>query len=144
MMVIEAIALLYWLGVVFLVWAGTLPAVVFVLWYSVSFGVGLVNQVRTLGAHRYRNAGEPMDVIGQLLDTVNVPGGPLTCLWAPLGLRFHALHHFLPDLPYHALGRAHARLMSALPADAPYRKVNDPSLWRTLSSLWMGATGEKD
>ena len=77
------------------------------------------------------------------LDTVNVPGGPLTGLWAPVGLRYHALHHYLPDMPYHALGRTHARLMASLPEDAPYRQVNEPSLLRALARLWGGASPEK-
>jgi len=36
-------------------------------------------------------------------------------------LRYHALHHWIPSLPYHNLGRAHRRLVDVLTADAPYR-----------------------
>jgi fatty acid desaturase len=69
-------------------------------WGGVAATVLFVNQVRTLGAHRYRGGGEQLDVVVQLLDSVNVEGGLLTELWAPVGLRFHGLHHYLPDLPY--------------------------------------------
>lgn len=115
---------------------GIVPWRFFLVWYGVSAGVALINQVRTLVAHRFRNDGSELDVIGQLLDTVNVPGGPMTSLWAPVGLRFHALHHYLPDLPYHSLGEAHRRLLSSLPEDSAYREVNERSLWSALRSLW--------
>jgi len=49
------------------------------------------------------------------------PPAVLPLLWAPVGLRYHALHHLLPNLPYHSLGAAHRRLLAQLPADSPYR-----------------------
>jgi len=30
--------------------------------------------------------------------------------WAPVGLRYHALHHYFPGIPYHNLGFAYQRL----------------------------------
>jgi fatty acid desaturase len=66
-------------------------------------GVALLNQLRTLVAHLWENEGEPMTVTAQYLDTVNVPPpGIWAELWAPVGLRYHALHHLLPSVPYHA------------------------------------------
>jgi fatty acid desaturase len=57
----------------------------------------------------------------------------------PVGLRFHALHHLFPSLPYHNLAAAHARLMAALPADSPYRRTVSSGLWTTIRQLWREA-----
>src|SRR3546814_2906513 len=55
-----------------------------------------LNQIRTLVAHLWENDGEVLTVTGQFLDSVNVPPpGLLPELWAPVGLRYHALHHLL-------------------------------------------------
>lgn len=108
--------------------------------YAVSVGVMLLNSLRTLGAHRYRGQGEPMTFVDQLLDSVNYPANPIVGeLWAPVGLRFHALHHLFPSMPYHNLATAHARLMSQLPADSPYRATVSRSLWSTIGQLWEDA-----
>src|SRR5487761_1224276 len=80
-----------------------------------------------LAAHRFRHHGEPLTYVDQLLDSVNYPRHALIAeLWAPVGLRFHALHHLFPALPYHALAEAHRRLMERLPADSPYRQTESP------------------
>ena len=75
--------------------------------------------------------------LDQLLDSINYPRHPfLSSLWAPVGLRFHALHHLFPSLPYHNLAKAHQRLMAELPAYSPYRLTNSPSLTASLVRLW--------
>ncbi|MFQ5698962.1 MAG: fatty acid desaturase family protein [Myxococcota bacterium] len=95
-----------------------------------------LNWVRTLAAHRYRSAGSRMSLREQLLDTLTVCGSsPLTWLLFPVGLRYHTLHHLLPSIPYHALGRAHRRLCAALPESSVYRQTLCPSFRSALRTL---------
>lgn len=78
-----------------------------------------------------------MTFVAQLVDSVNYPASPLIDeLWAPVGCRYHALHHLFPSMPYHAMPRAHRLLMQHLPADSPYRLTISPSLLATLRTLW--------
>ena len=57
-------------------------------------------------------------------------------LWAPVGLRYHALHHYFPGIPYHHLGTAYRRLISSLSAEAAYQELTSPSLPRSLRRLY--------
>lgn len=92
---------------------------------AVFSAVAVLNQLRTLVAHLWENEGEPMSVTAQYLDTVNVPPpGFLAELWAPVGLRYHALHHLLPSLPYHSLAEAHRRLSAHVAAQATYNRAH--------------------
>jgi len=109
--------------------------------YLMAVFIVALNALRTLGAHRWTHGDESeMTFVEQMLDSVNYPGSPLIGgLWAPVGLRFHALHHIFPTMPYHALATAHARLMAELPADSPYRRCNARSLSESLATLWRRA-----
>jgi fatty acid desaturase len=94
----------------------------------VSFAA-VLNQLRTLVAHLWENEGDAMSVTAQYLDSVNVPPpGPIPALWAPVGLRYHALHHLLPSMPYHSLAEAHRRLHAHLGAEGTYVKANHAGL----------------
>ncbi len=113
-----------------------IPYEALILWYCVSSLAFFLNALRTLAAHCYRNEGDaPMSESEQLLDSVNVPG-PLSALWAPVGLRFHATHHLFMLMPYHRLGKAHRRLMKELPETSPYRETVRGSLFGALARLW--------
>jgi fatty acid desaturase len=121
---------------------GWLPLQAWFQWWLVASRVWIVNQVRTLAAHGYVHGDEPVDAEGQLLDSINLRGWPwLTGLLAPVGLRFHALHHYLPALPYHSLGSVHRELLWELPADAAYRQTLRGGLWETLQALFRNAPG---
>lgn len=131
-----------WCLLVAVALAVTLPgwkaALLFVQLYAVF--VLLLNAVRTLAAHRYGGDGRPMPFLAQVLDSVNYPQRAwLSELWAPVGLRYHALHHLQPGLPYHAFPTAHRRLLGELPADSPYRSTSEISLTSALRALWRRA-----
>jgi len=137
----EAAAAIFVWAVAGAVFAGWIPLAWIVQWCLVGGGILAVNQVRTLAAHGYENEGEPMDAEAQLLDSINLRGWPiLSVLIAPVGLRFHALHHYLPHIPYHRLGRVHRRLLSELPQSAPYRATVRDGVG-TLQGLWRNAPG---
>ena len=111
-------------------------------WRPLAIGMAVVsvtavlNQLRTLVAHLWVNEGEPMTVTAQYLDSVNVPPpGPLAELWAPVGLRYHALHHLLPSMPYHALPEAHRRLSRELAPPSIYHEANHPGLLHLVGRI---------
>lgn len=92
---------------------------------AVVSAVAVLNQIRTLVAHLWENEGEAMTVTAQYLDSVNVPPPELLApLWAPVGLRYHALHHLLPSMPYHSLGEAHRRITAHLGAGSTYERAS--------------------
>jgi fatty acid desaturase len=104
-----------------------------------------VNQLRTVGAHYWENAGEKMSFEAQFHDSVNAPPPALLpALWAPVGLRYHALHHLAPRLPYHALGEAHRRLSASLPPEADYRGVDQKSLTGVIAGLFRRAKAHRN
>lgn len=108
--------------------------------YLTAVFIVLVNSLRTLGSHRWTNADKEMTFQEQVLDSLNYPHRPwITELWGPVGMRFHALHHLFPALPYHALPAAHRRLMAHFPADSPYRSTVRISLLGTIAELWCAA-----
>ncbi len=120
-------------GSVGLWWLGWMPAATFVCWAIVGAVVSGVNAARTLAAHRYDHDEGELSMTGQLLDSCTIApaerlshrlrarvAGACRALVAPVGLRYHALHHWIPSLPYHNLGRAHRLLVATLAPDAPY------------------------
>jgi fatty acid desaturase len=127
-----------------LCWIGSLPLRAVWCWFIASAAISGINAIRTLAAHRYdRDSGE-LSMTEQLLDscTIAASAGRAVgladagrALIAPVGLRYHALHHWIPSLPYHNLGRAHRRLVSALRPDAPYRATIERGFTPPLRDL---------
>src|SRR5262249_11821688 len=121
--------------------AGVFTWAVFWKLYTVYLFVMIVNALRVYAAHGYSSGGDPMTFVQQMLDSTTVEGGPWSALWAPLGMRFHALHHLFPTMPYHTMGRAHRRLMRELPADSLYRATLRPSLWGAIREMVRALPG---
>ena len=105
-------------------WLGWRPLLIALAVFS---AVAVLNQLRTLVAHLWENEGEAMTVTGQYLDSVNVES-PIAALWAPVGLRFHALHHLMPSMPYHALPEAHRRIREHLGTGSTYEQSIHPGM----------------
>ena len=121
----ETGASLWAIALIVMVATGIIPIRAFLIGLGIASGVMVINQIRTLVAHLWENEGEPMTVTAQYLDSVNVPPPALLpALWAPVGLRYHALHHLLPSVPYHALATAHRRLAAALDGGTSFHGAN--------------------
>ena len=122
-------------------WLGWKPLLVALAVFSFT---ALLNQLRTLVAHLWENDGEQLTVTAQYLDSVNVPPpGALPYLWAPVGLRYHALHHLLPSLPYHSLGEAHRRIRAKLGEGSTYEGANYPGMAMLLGKIARSTMGRR-
>jgi fatty acid desaturase len=121
-----------------------LPLRFFVFWYAVSASISLINSLRTLAAHAYRSDGTPLSREDQLRDSVDSPAPLWGALWAPVGLRFHALHHYFPGIPYHNLGEAYRRLTAQLPPEATIHAVRSAGLLRSVSTLFHAGLRRED
>ena len=140
----EAACSVWAIALLAMVATGVAPLRDFLIFLAVASGVMFLNQVRTLVAHLWENGGEPMSVTAQFLDSVNVPPpATLPALWAPVGLRYHALHHLLPGVPYHNLGEAHRRLCRELDADSVYHDSTHRHLTLLVVRLAKSTMGKR-
>ena len=134
-----------------MVWAWTLLGTTQVIgWRPLAIMLAIVsvtavlNQLRTLVAHLWENEGEAMSVTAQFLDSVNVPPpGRIAEIWAPVGLRYHALHHLMPSMPYHALPEAHRRLVKELAIDSTYHEANHPGMFMLVGRIARSTMGRR-
>ena len=133
-----ATALGFWIAVVATA-NGIIPLRCIGQWYIIGAGIAVLNQLRTLAAHRYTNDGRQLTIGEQLLDSINLTGPSfLTTLAAPVGLRYHAVHHFLPTVPYHSLGTLHRQLCTALAPDSPYHRTEVQGILLAIHQLMQG------
>lgn len=132
----SAVIFAAWMLVLALAAVGVLPWRVFAIWFVVTGLASFVNTLRTLGAHAYESEGEPLDRTGQLIDSIDTPGRAWTELWAPVGLRYHALHHYFPGIPYHNLAEAYRRITNALEVGDNYGRMSSSSLQQSLLTLY--------
>jgi fatty acid desaturase len=140
----EAAASVWAIALMGLTAAGVIPLRAFLIFLGVISATTVINQIRTLVAHLWENEGDAMTVTAQYLDSVNVPPPALLpALWAPVGLRYHALHHLLPSVPYHNLGVAHRRLTALVDLDSPYHKASYDGLPRLVVQLARSTMGSR-
>jgi len=134
------------------VWSWALIASTFVIgWQPLATALvilsltAVLNQLRTLVAHLWENEGEPMTVTAQFLDSVNVPPPGLAAeIWAPVGLRYHALHHLMPSMPYHDLPEAHRRLAAReLGTGSTYEGANHPGMAVLVARIAKSTMGQR-
>ena len=107
------------------------------LMFLLAASVLSLNFIRTLCLHHYLNDEGQLSYLRQLQDSITLPGNLIfTELFVPLGLRYHALHHLFPQLPYHALGRAHRRLIKELPAGSDYHQTVRSGIGAVFAQFW--------
>ena len=118
-----------------LVFAGAMPFERLPKIFLLAVFILTVNHLRTLAAHRYTSDGSAISHVDQFLDSTNVTGNWMTELFCPLGLRYHALHHLFPKIPYYHLGEAHRRLVAQLPEDSLYHENVYPNMRSAIGEL---------
>jgi fatty acid desaturase len=144
----EAGAFLFLWVAVALVVTRQLPPAAPVCWFVATAAAFGLNAFRTLAAHRYDHDAGELSTLEQLLDSCTIdsrdarlPGvlgrfvESVHATVAPVGLRYHALHHWIPSLPYHRLGPTHRLLLATLRRDAPYRATIERGFVPALRGL---------
>ena len=109
--------------------------------YLLAVATVLLNQLRQLADHHFEGDGSRVDLADHIMDSCNFTrNDPLTLLFFPFSIRYHALHHLFPSLPYHNLKKAHAHLVDTLPADSPYLQLDRPGWWSVARTTLFGPT----
>lgn len=110
--------------------------------YFLGAAVVTLNQLRQLADHHFEGDGESLSMSQHITDSCNYVGrDPITWLFFPMSIQYHALHHLFPSLPYHNLASAHQYLMRTLPESSPYRDLEQPSWWSVARNMLRTQTG---
>jgi fatty acid desaturase len=109
------------------------------LLYLLGLTTLILNQMRQLADHHFEGDGSPADVDSHVRDSCNFTGNDvLTRLFFPFSIRYHALHHLFPSLPYHNLKSAHNYLDSVLPTSSPYHELDQKGWWSVARVTLLG------
>jgi fatty acid desaturase len=115
---------------------GLMPWTVVAKGYALGVLAVELNAMRDFTAHRFESLGRRRTHVRQLADSNNIVGrGLANHLLYPIGMRYHALHHLFPALPYHNMRRAHRLLMEQLPSGSIYRDTCRSGFLETASDL---------
>jgi fatty acid desaturase len=99
-----------------------------------------LNQLRLLADHQLHSVGDQQDMDAHLKDSCNyLQRDFLTWLFFPFAIRYHALHHLFPTLPYHNLSSAHQYLSRNLPADSVYHSLEHPGWWSVAKKFFCNS-----
>ena len=100
--------------------------------YLIAITILVCNQMRFVADHHFESEGHQMSMSDHILDSCNYSKNDfLTWLFFPFTIRFHALHHLFPTIPYHNLPAAHAYLSDKLPSANAYHGLDRPGWWHT-------------
>ena len=139
---ITAIELLCFVRAAFIplsIWIGLAPPSRIVLLYVLAVTTLVMNQMRQLADHHFEGDGSPVSLESHVSDSCNFTGhDPLTWLFFPFSIRYHALHHLFPSMPYHNLKAAHDYLVRNLPGDSPYLGLDQPGWWSVARRTVFG------
>ncbi len=126
----------------FLFWTGAVPAAIAAKFQLLVFLGVCFNGFRNLFAHTYRSDGRPKDHFQQFEDSITIQAPwVVEKLFFPVGLKYHALHHLFPNIPYHEMGAVHRILTENLPEDSFYRKNVPSGLGDAARGLFFPAGG---
>ncbi len=104
--------------------------------YLLGATVVVMNQLRQLADHHFEGDGAHLSMSDHILDSCNFSSrDPLTWLFFPFAIQYHALHHMFPSLPYHNLASAHRYLMRELPEDSRYRELEQSGWWSVARNM---------
>lgn len=106
------------------------------LLYLVAISTLGLNQLRFLGDHHLHSDGRPLSMSAHILDSCNYTSRDLmTSLLFPFSIRYHALHHLFPTIPYHNLAATHSWLVAHLPQESNYHTLDQGSWWNVVRGL---------
>ena len=132
----EVLCFLWIVFVIALLATGVLPFDIVPKLYVLSVVAVFWNWLRNLAGHLFLSEGAPMSHEAQFKESVTIVGAPwLHELIFPVGLRYHAIHHLFPAMPYHAMPEAHRRFLEQLPASAGYRDTLYDSIVEVFAVL---------
>jgi fatty acid desaturase len=113
------------------------------LLYILAVGTLVLNQLRLLADHHFETDGEQFGMDAHIRDSCNYTGRDFfTWLLFPFSIRYHALHHLFPMLPYHNLKAAHYYLAEHLPAESPYHGLDQKSWWSVARKTLVTPTAK--
>ncbi len=105
--------------------------------YLLAVATLALNQMRLLADHQLHSDGQQLDMDAHMQDSCNYTQRDfLTWLFFPFAIRYHALHHLFPTLPYHNLSSAHRYLSRHLPSDSTYHSLEHPGWWSVAQKFF--------